>query len=108
MSSPTLTDSNDFARAVREILANELLVEVDSPDTDLLKTGLLDSLTLMRLLAHLEERFEIRIPVEELEIDDFRSVASIARLLAAEVPPASPVSAEKVTAAVAAEALNRA
>ena len=40
------------------------------------------SAELSRLLAALEETFGIQVSVEELELDDFRSVARIARFLA--------------------------
>jgi len=41
----------------------------------------LDSLTLIQLLIHLEERFRITISLEELEIEDLRSIGSIVRLV---------------------------
>ena len=49
----------------------------------MLASGVLDSLTLVQLLLDLEQRFGVTIPLEELEIDDFRSVNSIARLVQA-------------------------
>src|SRR5438309_6385221 len=67
---------------IQELFADKLLVEVDSLDTDLLEAGLLDSLALIQLLVHLEERFGVKIAVDELEIEDFRSITSIARLVA--------------------------
>jgi len=63
------------------LITEKLLVEVDSPEQDLLTSGILDSLTLVQLLLDLEQRFSVTIPLEELEIDDFRSVSSIARLI---------------------------
>ena len=63
------------------LIASQLLVEVGSPDDDLLASGILDSLTLVQLLVSLEEHFEIRIPLEKIEIDDMRSIQSIARLV---------------------------
>jgi len=70
-----------FETAVRGMLSEKLLVEVDSLDADLLKAGILDSLALIQLLVHLEERFGVKIPLDEIEIEDLRSVASIARLV---------------------------
>jgi len=57
-------------------------VEVDSPEADLLSAGLLVSLALIQLLLHLEEQFGVKIAVDELEIEDFRSIASISQLVA--------------------------
>lgn len=69
--------AGEIAALVRE----KLLADVGSPEEDLLLTGVLDSLTLIQLLVHLEERFRVRIPLEELEIENIRSIASIVRLV---------------------------
>jgi acyl carrier protein len=66
---------------IGRLMAEKLSVEVNSPEEDLLAAGLIDSLSLIQLLVSLEERFEVRIPLEELEIDDVRSIQSIARLV---------------------------
>jgi acyl carrier protein len=71
---------------IRTILSDKMLVEVDSPDADLLQTGLLDSLALIQLLLQLEDHFGTKIPVDELEIEDFRSITAIARLVANQKP----------------------
>ena len=63
------------------LIAERLLVDVSAPEDDLLATGLLDSLLLIQLLASLEERFGIRVPLVELQIEDIRSIKSIARLV---------------------------
>ncbi len=73
---------DEYAAAIQQILSDKLLVEVDSLDTDLLQAGLLDSLALIQLLVHLEERFAVRIPLDELEIEDLRSICSMARRIA--------------------------
>jgi D-alanine--poly(phosphoribitol) ligase subunit 2 len=73
---------NDVVSIIQMVLSEKLLVEIESPDTDLLKTGVLDSLTLVQLLLNLEERFGLKLPVDQLEIADLRSINSIARLIA--------------------------
>ena len=70
-----------LARHITDLIAEKLLVEVVSSEDDLLASGVLDSLTLVQLLLDLEQRFGVTIPLEELEIDDFRSVTSIAHLV---------------------------
>jgi acyl carrier protein len=67
--------------SVMALLLKELNVEVPSPETDLLETGVLDSLKLVELLSHLESRFDTRISVEDLEVDNFRSIARMAAFL---------------------------
>lgn len=70
-----------LAREIAQLINDQLLAEVNSPEDDLLASGVLDSLTLVQLLFDLERRFGVTIPLEELEIDDFRSINSIASLV---------------------------
>ena len=75
---------------VTRILRESLYVEVDDPDVDLIASGLLDSLALVELLLELERTLGRKLQLEELEVDDFRSVARIARFVethAAKAPP---------------------
>lgn len=67
---------------VGRLITSTLLVEASTPEDDLLATGVLDSMTLINLLATLEERVGIRIALDELQID-VRSILSIARLIEA-------------------------
>ncbi|HEX6358868.1 phosphopantetheine-binding protein [Actinophytocola sp.] len=46
-------------------------------DYDLLATGVVDSLGLLKVIAWLEDRFELAIDDLELEPDSFRSVSAI-------------------------------
>jgi methoxymalonate biosynthesis acyl carrier protein len=69
---------------ITALFTRDLNVDVPSPDTDLLETGRLDSVGMVELLVRLEERFGIRIPLENLEIDQFRSVAAIAAFVLAQ------------------------
>ena len=61
-----------------ELFARKLNLEVSSVDTDLVESGLLDSLALVELLAQLEETFGVSISIDDLELENFRSIASIA------------------------------
>ena len=77
--------ANEIAVLIRE----KLLVELGSLEEDLLAAGVLDSFTLIQLLVHLEERFKITIPLEELEIENIRSIGSIVRLVESRRPRAA-------------------
>lgn len=66
---------------IRGIFAEKLAIEVESPVVDLLDTGLVDSVTLVELLLVLEQQFGISLPLEDLEMEDLRSVARIADLV---------------------------
>jgi acyl carrier protein len=65
-----------------DLFANKLSLEAPSVDTDLVETGLLDSLALVELLAQLEETFGVSISTDDLELENFRSIASIAGFVA--------------------------
>ena len=53
-------------------------VEIDlSPEDDLLGSGLLDSMGVMRLVAFVEETFNIKIPPEDIVIENFMDVKAI-------------------------------
>jgi len=59
-----------------------LHLQVPSLDTDLIDTGLVDSLTFVEFLAQLEKEFGIHVSLEDLEIDHFRTISRIARFVA--------------------------
>ena len=63
---------------VLRLFGDELMIDVGSPTTDLIETGLLDSLALVELIAAIEQEFEVDLALDTLEIDAFRSVESIA------------------------------
>jgi D-alanine--poly(phosphoribitol) ligase subunit 2 len=63
---------------VQRLFVEALNLQVPSPDADLIDGGLLDSLALVELLFAIEREFNVSIPLEELDIDVFRTVNSIA------------------------------
>ena len=68
----------DVIAAVCRIFADHLIIEVPDTETDLIEVGLLDSLTMVDLLVHLEGEFGFTVVMDELDVDDFRSVERIA------------------------------
>jgi acyl carrier protein len=73
---------------IQRIFEDVLSLSPPDAQTDIIESALLDSLTLVTLLFEIEQEFSLEIPLETLEIDDFRSIASMARFLArAEVTP---------------------
>ena len=68
---------------IAQLFVDRLNTEVPAADADLFETGVLDSLRFVELLAALEEAFGVHVAIEELEIDDFRSVSRIVDFLAA-------------------------
>jgi acyl carrier protein len=76
-----MIDTLTLQRQVTALFAEKLNLDVASAETDLIETGLLDSLALVELLAQLEESFDVSISTDDLEIENFRSVTSIAMFL---------------------------
>jgi acyl carrier protein len=71
--------------AVRKFINTELLYrqdqEIDYAE-NLIDSGVIDSMTLLRLLSFLEENYGIEIPDQEIVPDNFRSMSAIERFLA--------------------------
>lgn len=72
---------------VLDIMAEGLGVPV-GPEVDVIQRGLMDSLNFVDLLVRLEEAFGVRIDVEDVELDDFRTARSIADYLSRRHPAA--------------------
>jgi D-alanine--poly(phosphoribitol) ligase subunit 2 len=76
---------NEYAEIkekLADIFLQHLHIEVPAGATDLLATGIMDSLALVELLLRLEQTFGARISIDDLELDNFRSLDSIARFVA--------------------------
>jgi D-alanine--poly(phosphoribitol) ligase subunit 2 len=82
MSSP----APDLIGRVRQVFVEALTIQVPADDTDLVETGLLDSLALVELLFAIEQRFGVDLSLGELDIENFRSVERIAAFLATQLP----------------------
>ncbi len=66
---------------VNKLLSAKIHIEAPSGETDLMEAGLLDSLLLVELMAGIEEEFGVKIAFDEIELDNFRSVARIAEFV---------------------------
>ncbi|MEJ2864255.1 acyl carrier protein [Actinomycetospora flava] len=64
-----------------DLVRDRLGVEVPAPDTDLVAEGLLDSLALVTLIVGLEDTFGCQLPLDDFDIDRFRSVDAMAAFL---------------------------
>ena len=79
---PTVADLRPIVERLLSLFVDELNIIVPTDDTDLLKSGLLDSLALVEVLVRVEQLFGLTVDFEELEIETFRSIRSIAELIA--------------------------
>ena len=73
-----MAEAADLIERIERLLRDRLNLEVPSRDTDLIETGLLDSLALVELLYEIEQEFHVEIPLDELELDDLRTVEAVA------------------------------
>jgi D-alanine--poly(phosphoribitol) ligase subunit 2 len=65
------------------LFAETFHIEAPAPDADLLESGLLDSFQFVELLLQLERRFGVRLRIDDIELDDLRTLERIARMVAA-------------------------
>lgn len=68
---------------IREYIANEVLSTNNNQwddDTDIISSGLLDSLSTVKLLVFVEDNFDISFD-DSLELDNFKSVNTIANIV---------------------------
>ena len=66
-------------------VVDELLLDPDDTDLtiddELLMSERIDSLGLMRLIAFVDEEFSVKVPYEDILIENFRSIEAIDRYL---------------------------
>ena len=72
-----MAGQNGIQSRIIELFRNKLELDVPSAETDLMETGVVDSLTFVELLFHLEIEFGITISNDKLELEHFRSIDSI-------------------------------
>ncbi|MDF2975347.1 MAG: hypothetical protein K0S40_75 [Actinomycetospora sp.] len=79
-----MTDATgeDVITQLTDLVRDQLGVDVPSSDTDLVAVGLLDSLALVTLIVGIEDTFGCRLPLDDFDIDRFRSVDAMAAFLA--------------------------
>jgi len=65
-----------------EIFVERFDTRLASEFVDLLEGRLVDSVKLVDLVLEIEQRFGVELSFEELEIEDFRTVASLAERVA--------------------------
>ena len=73
------TTKQKLIQYINENLINN--AEPISEDTDLLKSGLVDSLAIVRLVAYVEKEFTIVVSATELTLENFSSVNAISDYL---------------------------
>ena len=78
-----MTNEQTIIERLGILFAETFHIEVPSADADLLESGILDSFQFVELLLQLEQNFGFQIKIEDIDLDDLRTLARIARLVAA-------------------------
>jgi len=81
-----LNEKTAIRQRLLNLFADVFQIEAPAADLDLIETGVLDSLQLVELLYRLEREFGTRIPIEDIDLDDLRTLDRIAGLIAARAP----------------------
>lgn len=77
---PDVTIDNHRA-AIRNFLENFISEEDFSDDDDIFELGLVSSLMAMQLVLFVEQTLSIRVESEDLDLDNFRSIARMAAFM---------------------------
>lgn len=76
-----MTDDEALRAQIMTLVEERLGVDVPGPDADLLEAGVIDSLALVTLIVGLEDTFAVSLPLDDFDVDRFRSVAAMATFL---------------------------
>jgi acyl carrier protein len=88
-----VSDTNAIIGRLGAIFIESFHIDVPSADTDLIESGILDSFQFVELLFQLERRFGFRIAIEQVNLDDLRTLERIARLVAGKAGADDPFAA---------------
>ena len=74
-----------FRQALTKFIEENLLQDVQDltlkPDTNLIESGLIDSMSLQQLLLFVENQTGFRIPDDQVLPENFETISSIERLI---------------------------
>jgi D-alanine--poly(phosphoribitol) ligase subunit 2 len=74
-------DEAEVLTSIERIFNDTLSIAPPDPDLDIVDAALLDSLGLVTLLFELEQELGVQLPLESLDVEDFRTVGRIVQLV---------------------------
>jgi acyl carrier protein len=78
-------ETTEIIEILKQFITEELAPNSDANELkenqSLLERGIIDSLGIMKLLAFIEEKFQINVPDEELIPENFETLSAIAELI---------------------------
>lgn len=72
---------DELRNHIRSVYVPDAGLDEITDDLDVLDTGVIDSLGVLRLMAWLDRHFDIALSDADISLDDFRSISSIAALV---------------------------
>jgi len=72
---------DETQRKIREFLSRFFKNHDLAPEEDIFSLGFVNSLLAMQLVAFVEKEFAIRVEDDDLDLDNFRSIGAISRLI---------------------------
>ncbi|MDA7429492.1 acyl carrier protein [Primorskyibacter aestuariivivens] len=80
-------------QSLRSFIAEEFALDIPAdrltPELDLIETGIVDSLGVLKLIAFLEGEYDLTITPDELDADLYRSIGQIEELIASKTAAAA-------------------
>lgn len=77
-----LSNAPRIAERLGAVFTRTFHLSAPSPDTDLAESGVLDPFQLVELLLKVEAHFNLRFRIDDFSLEDLRTLAGIARLVA--------------------------
>lgn len=85
MNSNGHNSHDDVAARINQFIIKELLYEVENAaidnDTKLIEEGIVDSMGLFRLMAFMEEEFDVEVEPDAVVLENFETVNAVATLI---------------------------
>ncbi len=77
-----MPELNTLLDQLRDGFTEIFEIEAPGADADLIDGGILDSFQLVELLTFLDLRFGLKVELEQMELDDLRTLERLTRLIA--------------------------
>ena len=72
----------NITNQLREYIQKEIAKGRElTDDESLLDGGILDSLAIVKLVAYIEDEFDVEVPDSDFDPDNFESISAIAKLI---------------------------
>ena len=82
VTTPSTGTGNSTEPKIKEFLSRFFKSHDLQPEEDIFALGFVNSLLAMQLVAFVEKEFGIKVEDEDLDLDNFRSISAISRLVA--------------------------